>query len=75
MVRTRDSDSGQFQQSATDAEIIQFVRENGPIGSSDVAEEFDIATGTAYRRLRELDDRGKVDSLDVGPTLVWSLDE
>jgi predicted ArsR family transcriptional regulator len=75
MVRTRDTDSGQFQQSVTDAEIIQFVRENGPLGSSDVGDEFDIETATAYRRLKQLRERGEVDSQDVGPTLVWSLDD
>jgi IclR helix-turn-helix domain. len=71
MGKERDGDTGQYTTTTTDAEILRFLRETDGAGTTDVAEQFDYEQPTAYRRLRALEDQGRVTGREVGPALFW----
>lgn len=75
MPKDRDADSGKYTETHTDDEILEFLREQGPTGTADVAEEFDYEQPSAYRRLRRLEDDGTVESQKVGNARLWSVSE
>lgn len=44
-------------------------------GTTDVAREFDIQQPSAYRRLKALENDGRVSSRRIGGSLFWKADE
>lgn len=58
-----------------DAAFITAVRENGPIGTSDVATHVGCVTRTADQRLKELREAGTVASTMIGKSLVWTMND
>lgn len=44
-------------------------------GTSEVAEEVGCTRRTAYTRLKEIEDDGRVKSRKVGNSLLWSIVE
>ena len=75
MVKNRDEDSGRYTQGATDDELVDYVRESGGVGTSDVAAAFDYERPSAYRRLKSLEEDGRVISRSIGNSLLWEADE
>lgn len=76
MPKKRDEESGQFTETVSDDEIIEFVREHtGGTTTSDVAEHVGWEHATAYRRLKKLEGEDRIKSRDVGGSLLWSVAE
>ena len=75
MGKERDDDTGQYTSTTSDAEILRVLREADGAGTTDVADAFDYEQPTAYRRLRALEDQGRVSAREVGPALFWVATE
>lgn len=62
----------------TDDEIIRYLRgsDERVLTTSEIAEEFDVSSRTAQRRLSALDDEGRVVRKDVGArgAVWWAAD-
>ena len=63
--------NGKYTPAASDAEILAYLSDTGGAGTTDVADEFSYEQPTAYRRLRELEDQGRVTSRQIGGSLLW----
>jgi len=59
----------------SDEEILSVIeRAEAPVVStSDVANEVGLSNPGAYKRLKQLEQEGKVNSQDVGDALAWYL--
>ena len=70
--RNRD-DSGRFESAITTADVMRvFESVDGPaITSSDVANDLDCSKEVARKRLRELQDVGRVERRKSGRTVLW----
>lgn len=75
MVKERDEESGRYTATVSNAEIVDYVRENDGASTSEVAERFDYERPSAYRRLKALEEEGRVTAREVGNSLLWTLDE
>ena len=73
--KNRDGETGRYVQSVSDADILTFLAENELVGSGDVADRFEFTLPTAYRRLKALEEEGRVESRTVGGgnSLIWTL--
>lgn len=71
MPKERDESSGRYTQSVSDDEIVEFVGKGSGATTSDVASAFDYERPSAYRRLRSLEEDGRVTSREVGNSLLW----
>ena len=71
--KQRDSDTGQYTPSHSDEDLLAYLDAEGPVGTQTVADRFDYQQPTAYRRLRQLEQEGKVTSERVGNALLWSI--
>jgi hypothetical protein len=69
--RERNSD-GQFTTKVSAAEILDAVADLEPAATADVGEAVGLARQNADYRLRQLEERGRVDRQKVGGSLVWS---
>jgi hypothetical protein len=67
----RDEDSGQFTPTFTDEEFLDAVEDGDLPTTNDVADAVGCQYRTAYARLGELEDEGKIASRTVGNSLVW----
>ncbi|MFC6723507.1 winged helix-turn-helix domain-containing protein [Halobium palmae] len=75
MVKERDEESGRYTKSISDDEILAFVGERGGVGTAEVADAFDYKQPSAYRRLKRLEEEGRVASRKVGNAKLWRLAE
>ena len=75
MGKQRDSDTGQYTPSHSDEDLLAYLNAAGPTSTQAVADQFEYQQPTAYRRLRQLEQEGKVTSERVGNALLWSIDE
>lgn len=66
-----DERSGPFEKAHSDEDILAFVEENEVVTTKEVAEHFDYHLQTARRRLKELEQEGRVNQKDVGKRFVW----
>jgi len=73
MVKDRDEESGQYTESVSDDEILAYLNEEDGAGTTDVADAFDYQQPTAYRRLKNLEEKGKVRSRKIGGSLFWEI--
>ncbi|MFD1642682.1 winged helix-turn-helix domain-containing protein [Halohasta litorea] len=73
VARNRDSDTGQYIQAYSDSDLLDYLDTEGPTGTQAVADRFGYKQPTAYRRLRQLEQDGKVESEKVGNALLWSV--
>ena len=71
MPKDRDEESGKYTTAVTDDELIEYIDQNGGVSTNELAEEFDYARPTAYRRLVALEDDGRVQRREVGNSLLW----
>jgi response regulator of citrate/malate metabolism len=73
MPRERNS-GGQFTSDVTDDNILAFFQQGErPFHTaSEVADEFELDRSTAYRRLDDLHEQGRLEKTDVGArAVVW----
>lgn len=72
MMPDRDEETGRYTGEYSTEEFLNAIRnEDGPVGTGDIAARVGCAHDTAYKRLREMSDRGLVSSRKVGNTLLW----
>ena len=72
MMPDRDEETGRYTGEYSTEEFLDAIRnEGGPVGTGDIAARVGCAHDTAYKRLREMSDRGLVSSRKVGNTLLW----
>lgn len=70
----RNEDTGRFAAKYTDQDFLDaIVALGGAAGTGDIADEVGCPQRTAYGRLNELREAGKVESRKVGSVLLWSL--
>ena len=72
----RDEDSGKFASKYSDQDFLDAVAAlGGSAGTSEVADEVGCPRRTAYNRLDKLRERGELATRDIGPSLLWELDD
>lgn len=72
-MKDRDSDTGEFTPTHSDSDLLHFLRTEGQAGTQAVADWFDYTQPTVYRRLRQLERDGEVESERVGNALLWRV--
>lgn len=70
MGKDRD-ESGQFTEVVSDDDIVAFLQNTDGASTVEVADHFEYKRPTAYRRLRDIEDEGRVQSREVGNSLLW----
>lgn len=73
MTREHDPDTGRIIQSYPLEKFHAAVAELDMAGTRDVADHVGCSYQLAYKRLRELEDQGRVESLKIGGSRVWSV--
>lgn len=68
----RDEDTGKLEQSYTDEEFLQAVREHEPAGTREIAAELGCHINLARQRLRQLVDENRVEEKKIGRELAFS---
>jgi predicted ArsR family transcriptional regulator len=71
----QDRETGKITQQYTDEQFIAVVKESSPASTSEVAEGVGCSSDNAYRRLKALEEAGKVESKMAGNSLIWFLAE
>lgn len=71
MVKNRDEESGQYTETVTDDEILAYLSKQNGVGTIDIADQFDYEQPSAYRRLKQLEDEGRVTNRKIGGSLFW----
>jgi GTP-sensing pleiotropic transcriptional regulator CodY len=70
--KDRDEESGKYTASYTDSDFINAIETlDGMAGTSEIADEVGCTRRTAYTRLKSLEEKGRVESRQVGNSLVW----
>jgi predicted ArsR family transcriptional regulator len=69
---TRD-ENGQFEPTASEADVLAAVRKHDPAATSEVGDAVDLKRHSADYRLRKLREAGAVCSKKIGPSLVWYI--
>ncbi|UIP00280.1 helix-turn-helix domain-containing protein [Halobaculum sp. CBA1158] len=70
---TDRDDRGQFDSGIADDDLLRYFTEGRPFHTAgEVADRFDIDRSTAYRRLRQLAEDGRIEKVTLGSrTVVW----
>jgi hypothetical protein len=72
--KDRDDESGEYVTTYPDEAFLQAVDTLGPaVGTQAITDEVGCDRDTAYRRLRALEDEGKLESRKVGMARLWSV--
>lgn len=66
-----EEDQDPFELQHTDEELLEYVRQEEVVTTKEVSEHFDYHLQTARRRLKELEQEGKLHKKDAGKRLVW----
>jgi len=69
----RDGDTGQFTPSFADEDFLDAVSAVDGATTSEVADRVGCEYRTAYKRLGDLEDQGRVESREVGNSLLWEV--
>ncbi len=68
----RDDETGEYTGRYPNSEFLDAIqKENGLVGTGEIAKIVGCAHDTAYKRLQKLEEEGVVGSQKVGNTLVW----
>jgi len=74
--KDRNEESGKYTASYTDSDFLNAIGEyEGMAGTSQIAEEVGCTRRTAYTRLKSLEEESRVESRQVGNSLVWIVAE
>jgi hypothetical protein len=68
-------EGGRFQPTNSDREYLEVVAAREPAGTSEIADTIGVTRQNADRRLRQLEDEGKLTSKKIGSSLAWFLAE
>jgi len=71
----RDKESGQFDAHYSDQDFLDAVQDSNGGGTTEVAETVGCDRRTAYLRLKQLEEAGKVTSREVGNAFLWTVKE
>ena len=71
----RDEKSGRFSEKFSDEEFIAAIRERDLPSTSEVADAVGCKYRTAYGRLGELEDDGRIKRREIGNSLVWLTED
>jgi predicted ArsR family transcriptional regulator len=71
MGRERDEETGKFTTQYQREDFLNALEEGDFLATSDVAEVVGCTQNLAYRRLKELENEGKVKSKEIGRFLAW----
>lgn len=71
----RDKDTGKFNPTFTESDFIEAIKSIDIASTHDVKDEVGCAYRTSYERLKSLEEDGRIESQDIGHTLVWSVAE
>lgn len=71
MERERDEDTGKFTTQYQREDFLDALEEEDFLATSDVADIVGCTQNLAYRRLKELENEGKVKSKEIGRFLAW----
>jgi len=63
--------NGQFTPGNTDNDVVAAVRAHEPAATSEVAQELGLTRQGADHRLRQLRDKGRIESKKIAASLVW----
>lgn len=75
MSENERDDRGHFLPEHDDQEYLEAVGTREPAGTAEVAEAVGVTRQNADRRLRRLEEDGKVRSKKIGSSLVWTREE
>jgi predicted transcriptional regulator len=67
----QDEETGKISQQYSDEQFIEVVKNSAPASTSEVAEGVGCSSDNAYRRLKSLEEVGKIDSKMAGNSLIW----
>lgn len=67
----QDKATGKITRQYSDEEFIEVVKDSSPASTSEVAEGVGCSSDNAYRRLKELEEAGEIDSKMAGNSLIW----
>ena len=74
MPRDRDAESGKYTDNFSDEEFINAIQTEGELaGTTAVAEIVGCTRRQALNRLKQLEEQNKVNSKQVGRSLVWQI--
>jgi hypothetical protein len=68
----RDDFSGRYTETYSLDSFINAVEDSGMASTQEIADKVGCSYDLAYRRLKELDSRDKIDGKKVGNTYHWS---
>ena len=71
MGRERDEDTGKFTTQYDREDFLAALEQEDFLSTSDVAEIVGCTQNLAYRRLKELEEEGEVQSKEIGRFLAW----
>jgi predicted ArsR family transcriptional regulator len=69
------TETGEWEPTAAEAEVIAAVNKHSPAATSEVADEIGLTRQGADSRLRRLHSAGSVEKKKVGASLVWFVSE
>jgi len=67
----QDEKTGKITQQYPDERFIEVVKDSAPASTGEVAEGVGCSSDNAYRRLKSLEEVGKVNSKMAGNSLIW----
>jgi DeoR/GlpR family transcriptional regulator of sugar metabolism len=70
-----DDGRGPFEKQHSDDELLAFIEEEEVVTTKEVAEYFYYHIQTARRRLKALEQEGRVRQKDVGKRFVWWISD
>lgn len=74
--RKRDEDTGRFQEKYPPNEVIAAIRDiGGRATTAEVAEQIGSSRGSAYEKLRRMEENEQIKSRKTGRVRVWSVAE
>ena len=71
MPRQQDPETGKFSSVYDDDDFLDALRDLGQAGTGEIAELVGCSSDHAYRRLRALEENGRVESRVIGGAKLW----
>jgi Mn-dependent DtxR family transcriptional regulator len=72
----RDEDTGEYREKYPDEDFVEFLDEDGPAGTQDIADAVGCSYDHAYKTLRRLaDEEERITSSRIGNARLWELGE
>lgn len=72
MSQDRDEDSGQYRKEFPDSDFIEAIEDLETATTNGIADFVGCSYDLAYRRLKGLEEEGKIESREIGGSFLWS---